>query len=198
MPDKKAEILAAARDLFNRQGYPKTSVDDISQAVGMRKSSLYYYFRDKEQLFLEAFKKEWRDNLIRFEKEAAKEPDPSSRILTYIKASLKHYDDTVIKHNISVKVLVETRNLFRISMNEVNADRMKFYSVCIQEGIDKGIYRSCDIKRVSQSLMTVKFAIQFDYFNQFLHTAPEKKDFKMIKDEILFTVGLMLDGLRIK
>ncbi|MEM8893553.1 MAG: TetR/AcrR family transcriptional regulator [Bacteroidota bacterium] len=198
MPDKKAEILAAAKDLFNRQGYPKTSVDDISQAVGMRKSSLYYYFKNKEELFLAAFKEEWKENLLRFESEAAKQPDPTSRMLTYIKASIKHYDDTVIKHNISVKVLVETRNLFRLYMNEVNADRVRFYSSCIKKGIEKGLYRECDPERVAQSLITVKFAIQFDYFNQFLFSAPDKKDFKKIKEEILFAVGLMLDGLRVK
>ncbi len=106
MADKKAQILTAARELFNRQGYPKTSVDDISQAVGMRKSSLYYYFKNKEQIFLDAFKEEWRSNLNRFVTEASKQRDPTQRILSYIRASLKHYDDTVIKHNIPVKVLV--------------------------------------------------------------------------------------------
>ncbi|MEQ8713429.1 MAG: TetR/AcrR family transcriptional regulator [Cyclobacteriaceae bacterium] len=197
MADKKAEILAAARELFNRQGYPKTSVDDISQAVGMRKSSLYYYFKNKEQIFLDAFKEEWRSNLNRFVTEASKQRDPTQRILSYIRASLKHYDDTVIKHNIPVKVLVETRNLFRISMNEVNQDRIKFYKSCINEGIEKGLYKPCDSDRVAHTLMTVKFSIQFDYFNQFLHSTPDKSDFQHIKEEILFAVGLMLDGLKI-
>lgn len=197
MADKKAEILAAARTLFNRQGYPKTSVDDISQAVGMRKSSLYYYFKNKEEIFLDAFKEEWRANLNRFLNEASKKPDPTDRILTYLKASLAHYDDTVIQHNIPVKVIVETRNLFRITMNEVNEDRIKFYKSCINEGIEKGLYKPCDAERVAKTIITVKFSIQYDYFNQFLHSTPDKSDFQYIKEEILFAIGLILDGLKV-
>jgi AcrR family transcriptional regulator len=197
MADKKVEILAAARTLFNRQGYPKTSVDDIAQAVGMRKSSLYYYFKNKEEIFLDAFKEEWRNNLKRFLNEASKQPDPTKRILVYISASLKHYDDTVIKHNIPVKVLVETRNLFRISMNEVNEDRIKFYKSCINDGIEKGLFKPCDVEKVAKTIITVKFSIQYDHFNQFIHSTPDKSDFNQIKEEILFAVGLMLDGLRV-
>ncbi len=44
-------ILDAARDLFARFGYKKTTMEDIAQILRKGKSSLYYYFKNKEEIF---------------------------------------------------------------------------------------------------------------------------------------------------
>lgn len=45
------EILEAARILFTEHGLKKTTMDDVARAVGKGKSSLYYYFTGKTELF---------------------------------------------------------------------------------------------------------------------------------------------------
>ena len=49
-PDKQAEIFSAALHLFQEKGYHGTSMQDLADAVGMQKASLYYYIRSKEEL----------------------------------------------------------------------------------------------------------------------------------------------------
>jgi AcrR family transcriptional regulator len=44
-------ILKSARELFSRFGYRKTTMEDIAQALRKGKSSLYYYFKNKEEIF---------------------------------------------------------------------------------------------------------------------------------------------------
>lgn len=198
MTDKKAEILEASRELFNRQGYLKTSLDDISQVVGMKKSSLYYYFKSKEELFIDAYKEEWTENLAKFQLEADKESQPDKKILSYTLASLSHYDKVVIKHNIPVKVIIETRNLFRQYLNEVNALRGSFLKKCIDEGIQSGIFKPCDSERIAQTLMLVKFSIQYDQYSLYMNKFPTEADFQRIKDQILFATRLILDGITVK
>lgn len=44
------EILNAAAELFHRQGYASTSLQEIGDAVGLLKGSLYHYIRSKEDL----------------------------------------------------------------------------------------------------------------------------------------------------
>ncbi len=54
MKDKKKvrkAIIEVASSIFSRYGYRKTSMDDIARAFGMGKSSLYYYFSSKENIF---------------------------------------------------------------------------------------------------------------------------------------------------
>jgi len=50
--DKPSEIFAAALRLFQAKGYHGASMQDLADAVGMQKASLYYYFRSKEELLV--------------------------------------------------------------------------------------------------------------------------------------------------
>jgi len=49
----RERLLAKAIDLFNRKGYAATTVREIIQAAGVTKPVLYYYFGNKEGIFLE-------------------------------------------------------------------------------------------------------------------------------------------------
>lgn len=48
---KAQAIVRAALDLFSRKGYPLTSIEQISEAAGIGKSTVYEYFATKEALF---------------------------------------------------------------------------------------------------------------------------------------------------
>jgi AcrR family transcriptional regulator len=50
----RAGIVNAATKLFSEKGYAQTTMSDIARASGLQQSSLYYWFRNKEQLLGEA------------------------------------------------------------------------------------------------------------------------------------------------
>lgn len=50
--ETRAEILRVALRLFTEKGFEGTSTRDISSAVGLTKSSLYYHFQNKEAIVL--------------------------------------------------------------------------------------------------------------------------------------------------
>jgi AcrR family transcriptional regulator len=49
----KERILDVALELFNEQGYDKTSLRQIAERLGVTKAALYYHFERKEDIFLE-------------------------------------------------------------------------------------------------------------------------------------------------
>lgn len=49
--DKHEAILTAAFSLFGHYGYRRTSIDDIAQAAGIAKGTVYLYFKSKEEIF---------------------------------------------------------------------------------------------------------------------------------------------------
>lgn len=44
-------IIHTAADIFSKFGFKKATMDDIAKSLGMGKSSLYYYFKSKEEVF---------------------------------------------------------------------------------------------------------------------------------------------------
>ncbi|MFO1256066.1 MAG: TetR/AcrR family transcriptional regulator [Sphingomonadaceae bacterium] len=51
VPTRRADILLAARDVFNARGFAGTRMDDIASAAGLSKAALYLQFDGKEALF---------------------------------------------------------------------------------------------------------------------------------------------------
>lgn len=52
---KKTKILDTAIELFRAKGYSAASMQDIAEACGMAKASIYKFFASKEELFTAAF-----------------------------------------------------------------------------------------------------------------------------------------------
>ncbi|GGH18377.1 TetR/AcrR family transcriptional regulator [Paenibacillus segetis] len=49
--DTKQHILEVSLDLFSRKGYSSVSIRDICGKVGIKESSVYYHFKNKQDIF---------------------------------------------------------------------------------------------------------------------------------------------------
>ncbi len=47
------QIIKAAENLFKVHGFNKVNMDDVAKAVGKGRSSLYYYYKNKEDIFID-------------------------------------------------------------------------------------------------------------------------------------------------
>ncbi|NGX07538.1 TetR family transcriptional regulator C-terminal domain-containing protein [Mycobacteroides franklinii] len=78
------DVVAAARDQFWTAGYAGTSLDDLTDATGLGRGSLYGAFGDKHELFLQAL------------------DDYANRVMTDITADLRDSDasgyDRLVNH----------------------------------------------------------------------------------------------------
>ena len=72
----RKRILRAALDVFSRQGYHETRMDDVARRSGTSKGALYFYFKSKEAL-LEALLERAARLLFRKLDEALQTPAPS-------------------------------------------------------------------------------------------------------------------------
>ena len=57
--DTREHILKVAMHIFSKFGFQKTTVDEIAKAAHKAKGSVYYYFRNKEELFQNVVEKEF-------------------------------------------------------------------------------------------------------------------------------------------
>ena len=49
----RQHIIKAAKSLFAKKGYSNTSMEEIADTIGVQKASLYYFFKNKEEIFLD-------------------------------------------------------------------------------------------------------------------------------------------------
>lgn len=84
----RENILKIAREIFSKYGYKKTTLDDIANAVRKGKSSLYYYFKSKEDLFQAVIMKEVE--ILGYELEIVinRNTDPVDKLRDYILTKL--------------------------------------------------------------------------------------------------------------
>ncbi len=47
----KDKILTVALEMFSTRGYSSVSIRDISKAIGIKESSIYYHFKNKQDIF---------------------------------------------------------------------------------------------------------------------------------------------------
>lgn len=72
------EVLTKAMNLFWKQGYSATSVQDLVSHLGINRASIYDTYGDKEQLFFKAFENyrqintEWMTNFFQGEPDVKK------------------------------------------------------------------------------------------------------------------------------
>jgi len=65
---KKALLMYAARNCFEKTGYDDVRVEDITERVGVAKGSFYYYFSDKQDIILTIMEEEVADYVARLTK----------------------------------------------------------------------------------------------------------------------------------
>jgi AcrR family transcriptional regulator len=84
----RENILKIAREIFSKYGFKKTTLDDIANAVRKGKSSLYYYFESKEDLFQAVIMKEVDILAHELEIVINRNTDPIDKLRDYILTKL--------------------------------------------------------------------------------------------------------------
>ncbi len=87
--NREADILGAAARIFRQKGYHGTSVQDIADAVGLLKGSLYHYIRSKEQLLARLFEGALEDTVRELEAIARRDAPAGERLADMVRAYVR-------------------------------------------------------------------------------------------------------------
>lgn len=88
--DKREAIIAVARDLISQRGFQKTTMELIAQTMKMGKSSLYYYFARKDDIFSEIVRRDSKLFKQELQLAVAGETTLKAKIQAFILARMKH------------------------------------------------------------------------------------------------------------
>jgi TetR/AcrR family transcriptional regulator, cholesterol catabolism regulator len=93
--NREAEVLDAAIDVFWRKGYSAASVQEVADAVGVLKGSLYHYISSKEELLFRIFDGSHQDALAIMEEVSALDVGPLERLHEYVVRFVTYYVENI-------------------------------------------------------------------------------------------------------
>jgi AcrR family transcriptional regulator len=88
----KEQLLHVAKQMFTTKGVKKTSLDDLTSAVGIAKSSFYVFFESKEVLYLELLDQEGPGMEERVWKAVHQKSSIRDKIKTYLHEMTRELD----------------------------------------------------------------------------------------------------------
>ena len=86
----RTHIVRVARKIFTRYGFRKSTMEQIAAATQKGKSSIYYYFQSKEEIFRAVVEMEAEELKIQLDNTIQKDDSPIDKLKTYILFRLHH------------------------------------------------------------------------------------------------------------
>ncbi len=138
----KDEIIAAASKLFVEKGFEKTTMEDIANALDIRKGSLYYHIQSKAEIFYEILKLSLQESSKRMEKVQKSKMEPEDKLRNIIAT---HFDN-ILKFSLEYQILLnERRYMLNRKQEKHIRKKMKAYENTIfevlKEGSDAKVFR---------------------------------------------------------
>ncbi len=171
----RAEIINVARKIFTSQGYKKTTMEDVARASGKGKSSIYYYFKSKEEIFEAVVENEAEELRIALEKVIKSGKDPMERLKDYIMFRLYHARTV---SNFYAALKEESLNQMHfVEGVRKNFEEQEFHMVAdiLETGIKEGAFKINNSKIGSIAITTMLKGLELPLFlNEYTRAEKEK------------------------
>ena len=193
---RKDTILEAARQVFARYGYDKTTLDDIGQAAGLNKASLYYYYKNKEDIFNAVVLQEAEETIPKLQAEAASQKGIEKQISFYLIHRLRYYRQVLNLNQVSIDSLRTVEPLFHRLYAQVLEAEQGYLNSLLQEGIVQKTLKAHDTARLAGSLLRLADALKHEYVQRGPAHWANEADYTGLENDIDYFTSLILNGLK--
>lgn len=116
----REEVITAAQQLFQRYGFAKTTMEDIAKAMGRGKSTLYYYYKSKDDIFKDVIIHETNEVLTAVLEVCEQNGTAQEKLFRYISTLLNKIRTTVSLYEVMKKEFMEEGSacMHQPSLNE--------------------------------------------------------------------------------
>jgi len=141
----RQRLLEGAAELFTQKGYAATTVREIVAAAGVTKPVLYYYFRNKEGIYLELMREAFAkmDDLVAISLED--QGSPAQKLITFSNRAYSLFMENIKAVRVMYAIYYGPHQ--GAPFFDFDAYHLKFLEAIrrlIEEGIRKGEFRKGD------------------------------------------------------
>ena len=151
--ERRALILKAAGNLFARHGLKKTYMEDIAGAVGLIKTSLYYYFDSKEELFEAVIRHESEMLINKLSAEIGKHSSPQRKLRAYFITRMEYLKELVNLYQLTKVAAQELLLLAEKEREKFIEAEKKLILEILKEGSQKGVFEIGDAEFIAVAII---------------------------------------------
>jgi AcrR family transcriptional regulator len=146
-------IIDAARQVFLRYGFFKTTMEDISRAVGKGKSSLYYYFKSKEEIFEMVLAEELKPHFAEAEQILSGIDDSQHKFYEYLLLRMKILKRLVELYYIEPNGYFEHFAFIEKIRHDYDEAEKNYIRRILEYGNAKGVFAIKDLSRTVDAVI---------------------------------------------
>ena len=153
--ERRQQIIQAAFAAFAENGYAKTTMDDIVRLSGLSKGSLYWHFKNKEELFiatLETMFQQVGEQLAALVQQDAPAEQRLRAFMHEVGAMLEQ-NKPIVGLLIDAFFQSYQNTATMETMRKIYMDYVASIEAAIQQGIDRGEFHAVDPQLAAVSLM---------------------------------------------
>lgn len=132
------EIVKAAQKLFQQYGLQKTTMEDIAKAMGRGKSTLYYYYKNKDEIFDAVIMREIDEVFEKTKSAIEKVTSAEEKLKTYFAVSVKTVKSKVTLYKIVRGEIGDNGFHVKALVKKFNTREIQVVKEILLMGIDNG------------------------------------------------------------
>ncbi len=160
----RESIIQVAGDIFSRYGYKKTTMDDIAKASRKGKSSIYYYFRNKEDIFLAILEKEAYQLRSNIEKSLITKEDPREKLKAYIQVRMKGFENLINFYNAIKNEYLSQFEFIEHIREKYDKEEVEIVQAILEDGLKKKMFQIKDPYLAAVAIVTAMKGFEIPLF----------------------------------
>jgi hypothetical protein len=171
-------------------------MDDIANAIGMKKASLYYYYKNKDNIISDTMETVLHSFLKMAKEKISKLKIASKKLYLLVNLETKYFQEKVGTFDLNVSTIIEAQPVMNEMMEKFRTVNVDMWAGIIQEGIDNGEFRKCNAQKVADTIRTILDSIKFRECQVTNMFSVNQIDYDKIKDSSTETIELIINGLK--
>jgi len=161
---RRADILEAARGLYQSYGYKKTTMEDIARAAGITKPTIYSYFKGKKDILVALV--EWEGSrILERGMSGAREGAPAEEQLAAMFLATDKFlkEDTFLQGIVSRDPDILTPEVVSTAF-DFERKIMEAVAGILEKGMEQGSVRKSDPRLMAYAIVRLHEAFTFTAF----------------------------------
>lgn len=162
----RAGILQAADSIFQRWGLAKTTMEDIARKAGKGKSTLYYYFKNKDEV-LEALAHVQVARIAALAREEIAEKETAKeQLIAYVFITFREIRRTMAPYDIEREMSTHRVVIDRV-LGNFDVENEKAIESILRLGFERGEFKSIglrDVKATTRAIVAVIRSLTLNLF----------------------------------